>query len=299
MTDSTPKTRWYRLTPDRVVIVLLAIEGFMLLSERFEWFEINQSVDVAIMLTIVIVGLTLAITFLWFVISLLFRWRFQFSLLSLLLLVVAVAVPCAWIRGSQVKHQNEALAEKEAMTHIAAAGGRAECSSGSVLFEWIWVDGICFDHGRLSDDELANVLPYLKRLRELGRLNFYETAITDASVERLAAEMRRSHELRHLVDLDFDRTQVTDAGLKHLDGLTRLEGLGLTDTRITDAGLESLAGLGRLRSLSLDDTQITDVGLEHLKGLTHLEWLNLERTKVTDRGLRKLQQALPKCQIQH
>ena len=38
MADATPKTRWYRLTPDRAVVALLVLEGFLLLSASFHWF---------------------------------------------------------------------------------------------------------------------------------------------------------------------------------------------------------------------------------------------------------------------
>jgi hypothetical protein len=51
--------------------------------------------------------------------------------------------------------------------------------------------------------------------------------------------------------------------------------------------------------LYLSDTQVTDTGLEHLKGLTNLERLELNRTQVTDEGVRKLQEALPNCEIKH
>jgi len=33
-----PKPRWYRLTPGRLLVVLLAVEGSLWLSERFQWF---------------------------------------------------------------------------------------------------------------------------------------------------------------------------------------------------------------------------------------------------------------------
>ena len=46
------------------------------------------------------------------------------------------------------------------------------------------------------------------------------------------------------------------------------------------------------------DTQVTDAGLENLKGLHQLQSLWLCCTKVTDDGLKKLQQALPNCQIE-
>ncbi|MGO8751435.1 MAG: hypothetical protein ACLQNE_36270 [Thermoguttaceae bacterium] len=47
----------------------------------------------------------------------------------------------------------------------------------------------------------------------------------------------------------------------------------------------------------LDNTQVTDSDLECLKGLTHLQELHLKCTQVTDQGVKKLQQALPNCQI--
>ena len=36
------RLRWYRLTPDRLLIALLPIEGLLLLSERFRWFPFNE-----------------------------------------------------------------------------------------------------------------------------------------------------------------------------------------------------------------------------------------------------------------
>ena len=74
-------------------------------------------------------------------------------------------------------------------------------------------------------------------------------------------------------------------------------GLG---NRVTDADLERLIPvLSRVTHLDLSDTQITDAGLQHLTGLIQLQYLYLKRTKVTDEGVKKLQQALPNCQIAH
>jgi hypothetical protein len=43
-----------------------------------------------------------------------------------------------------------------------------------------------------------------------------------------------------LQELNLAETQVTDAGLKHLKGLTALQGLDLSRTKVTDAGVEAL-----------------------------------------------------------
>ena len=50
--------------------------------------------------------------------------------------------------------------------------------------------------------------------------------------------------------------------------------------------------------LGLGRTKITDAGLEYLQRLTKLHELYLWDTKVTDQGVKKLQQALPNCEIE-
>ena len=67
--------------------------------------------------------------------------------------------------------------------------------------------------------------------------------------------------------------------------------------QITDAGMVHLKDLKNLEVLYLNHTRITDAGLVHLEGLTNLEYLNLEQTHVTDEGVKKLQEALPDCEI--
>lgn len=42
MPESTRKRRWYHLTPDRLIFGLLAVEGFLLLSEHYQWFAFNE-----------------------------------------------------------------------------------------------------------------------------------------------------------------------------------------------------------------------------------------------------------------
>ena len=42
--EPTPRPRfhWLRLTPDRAVPCLLALEGLLLLAERFGWFTFDR-----------------------------------------------------------------------------------------------------------------------------------------------------------------------------------------------------------------------------------------------------------------
>jgi hypothetical protein len=63
-------------------------------------------------------------------------------------------------------------------------------------------------------------------------------------------------ELRQLEKLDLYDTGITDAGLEHLKGLRQLQELGLSGTEVTDAGLEHLKGLRQLRTLDLSFTKV-------------------------------------------
>jgi hypothetical protein len=74
------KLGWYRLTPDRLVTGLLAVEGFLLLSEWFGWFAFNQHKGWTVLIAVAVVGLTLLIMLFWLAAALLFRCRFQYSL---------------------------------------------------------------------------------------------------------------------------------------------------------------------------------------------------------------------------
>jgi hypothetical protein len=71
----------------------------------------------------------------------------------------------------------------------------------------------------------------------------------------------------------------------------------LNSQDVTDATLAQLSGLTGLQRLELIGAKITDDGLLHLKALPNLKSLLLRRTAVTNAGVKKLQQALPKCEI--
>ena len=92
-------------------------------------------------------------------------------------------------------------------------------------------------------------------------------------------------------------TRVTDVGLRHLEGLSRLETLSLARTQVSDMGLRHLEGLSRLRCLDLEGTQASDTGLVRLYGLGELQTLYLGRTRVTEAGTERLQAKLPRLKI--
>ena len=106
-----PKLRWFHPTPGRLLIVLLAVEGVLLLSERFQWFPFNERKGWTVLIAIGSVGVAMVLMFVWWVFALLFRWRFQFSIRSLLVLVVIVAIPFSWLAVEMrwAREQREAL----------------------------------------------------------------------------------------------------------------------------------------------------------------------------------------------
>jgi hypothetical protein len=97
--------------------------------------------------------------------------------------------------------------------------------------------------------------------------------------------------------VDFNRSEVTNAGLEHLKGLVQLRSLWLRGTKITDAGAEHLKGLRHLEDLAINGTEVTDAGLDNIRALSQLRRLWLGGTRVSDDGVKRLQEALPNCQI--
>ncbi len=94
------------------------------------------------------------------------------------------------------------------------------------------------------------------------------------------------------------RSSNFDGKTAYLSKLTNLE-VYFSGAQVTDSGLVHLEGLTKLRWVDLSFAQVTDSGLVHLEGLTKLRWVDLSRTQVTPEGVKKLQQALPNCEIAH
>ena len=130
--DATTETRprWFRLTPGRFVLALLAVEVLLWLSERFGWLGWHKGY--AVLTCVAVVGGAMLLMLVWFAMALVFRRRFQFNLRSLLVLVVVVALPCSWlaVRMQQARRQIEAA------DAIDKLGGR-------VFYFW--------EHGKASE----------------------------------------------------------------------------------------------------------------------------------------------------
>ncbi len=241
-----PALRWFYPTPSRLFVVLLAVEGLLLLSER--WFPKGW----AVLTAIAAVGVTMLLMFLWWLAALCFRWRFQFSLRSLLVLTVVVAVPFSWL----AVEMKGARKQREAVGAIRKLGG------------WIVYD---YEQPTIPNPQP----PGPEWLRKLLGNDFFANVV--------------------LVNLGG--MQATDGELEHIKELTQLQDLWLYGGHVTDEGVKHLKGLTQLVLLHLGGTQITDTGIVYLHGLSQLQTLDLTGTKVTAEGVKKLQQALPKCQI--
>jgi hypothetical protein len=74
--------------------------------------------------------------------------------------------------------------------------------------------------------------------------------------------------------------------------------LELGGTRIGDAaGVDRLGALKQLKRLGLGGTRITDAAVRHLTGMKHIVRLELQHTNVSAEGVRKIEQALPDCDV--
>ena len=298
-----PTQRWFHLSPDRLILGLVAIEGFLFLSERFHWFALNQHKGWTVLVAVASVGVAMLLMLVWLAASLIFRWRFQFSIRSLLVLVVVVAIPCSWFSWEM----KQASKQKKVVRELWTLGGYAARDyvlqqSGNT--PRAGPPGPAWLRNQLGEDFFASILEVdfiskpvtpagLERVKGLTRIQWLQLDnghVTDAGLEYLKG-------LTQLQGLFLDHTQVTDAGLEQLKGLSKLKALGLFGTRVTGPGLEQLNGLTQFHWLNLGGTPLNDAGLEHLKGLTELRWLCVLGTRVTDEGVKDLQQTLPRCRI--
>ena len=76
------------------------------------------------------------------------------------------------------------------------------------------------------------------------------------------------------------------------------EHLDLEDDGITDAGIARLATLDKLETLDLKlNPGVTDAAIDSLLGLSKLKTLEIAQTGITEPGANRLQDALPRCEI--
>ena len=76
--SDTPQSRWFFPTPSWLIAALLAVEGLLFLSDRFQWPTWHKGY--AVLIAVASVGVVFLLMLLWLVVALVFRRRFQFSI---------------------------------------------------------------------------------------------------------------------------------------------------------------------------------------------------------------------------
>jgi hypothetical protein len=199
----------------------------------------------------------------------------RLSVRGLIVLVLIVGGGLGWfIHTAQV--------QREAVATIRRGGGQ-------VLYDWEFRDGRPIGK---PEPWWPRWLGDLIGVDYLGHPVF--ASLGDKATDSDLATVGRLMRLESLNLRAIDRSSsVTDDWLTHLEGLTELRSLSLSNTRVTDAGLAHVEGLTNLRQLFLIDTAVTDAGLRHLRPLRRLERVWVDGTTVTDAGMSELQQAIP------
>jgi hypothetical protein len=104
------------------LIGLLAVQIFLLLSERFQWFAFNEKKGWTVLIAVGVTGLTVLALLLWLAMSSFLRRGFQFNFRFLLLFVVVLSVPLGWFSWQM----REGMARlREALPSFASMVGRS------------------------------------------------------------------------------------------------------------------------------------------------------------------------------
>lgn len=237
---------WFRLTPDRLVIGLVAVECLLWLSERFQWLPLNHHKGCTVLITVAIAATVLLGMLVGFVVSLLFRWRFQFSISFLLVLTVAVALPCSWF-----------MAEIERAKKQKADVSEIRKSGGAAFFDW---QLHAFDSLRTQEPPLP------VWLRELLGEDFF-ASVVEVHLEPCSipdALLSHVKALPQLRDLDIEGIELTDTQLEHIGELIQLRFLAIRYPKVSGCERKGLNALTQLEGLYIFHPPITDAGLQRL-----------------------------------
>ncbi len=186
--------------------------------------------------------------------------------------------------GDPARRAAEWILRENGAMHVTEAGAKVQVARledlapGSIQWYEVFLNDL--PAGTEFPEELWSGLKGLPRIRLGGE------GITDET-------LRRTRELSALNSIDLHATRVSDEGLRHLQGLPRLEGVGLYNhALVTEQSIARIAALDRLVRLELLQTPVEDSWLAQLNGLRDLQTLNLCLTKLTDRGMPHLSKML-------
>jgi hypothetical protein len=159
---------------------------------------------------------------------------------------------------------------------------------GDDLF--ITVEGFYCEGRKIDDDVVDRLVPKLQRVSNLRWLELRSTAITDASLDRIAELTQLKRLLIRSSANGSERTQITDKGLAELHTLSDLRLLSLEKCTINGSAFEHLGALRRLDELDLRDTEFNDSAARHLQQFPRLKYLNLWKTQTTDAAMSEILQ---------
>ncbi|HEV2972021.1 MAG TPA: hypothetical protein VGY55_18755, partial [Pirellulales bacterium] len=202
------KLSWLRLTPDRILLGLLAVEVLILSCASFHWFGFH---DDKVWTACLAFG-SVAVAAVLFLIRPHLRGRrwYQFSLRSLMIFTLIVATASAWL-GRRIEQKRR---EHDAVVAIKALHGWIQYDYEQVSPH---VSGWYVVHSEPSFfSEVISV-----ELRELA---------SDADLVNLKC-------LNQLEFLDLSGSQVTDAGLANLKEMGQLLRVDVKGTKVTFAGV--------------------------------------------------------------
>jgi hypothetical protein len=278
--DATRERRWYRLTPDRLVVGLLAAECLLWVSDGLRWPAWHKGY--AVLASLAMLGVALTAMILWFIIAVIIRRRFQFSIRSLLVLAVAVALPFSWFNSARLvaRRQSEDL-------KAVLETGEADYDVESHYIPFYYFSK-GFD-GHISRPVLPSPNPVPELLSNLlGNDFFHEVVCVSLHGSLLPRNKADGDEtLKHLQGLRdlqvlYLGCEMSDSQLAALNGLKSLRKLNILNSSLSGEGLANLTNLLALRSLDMRGPVVTDSGLATLTRFVGLEELKLEQTKVTD-----------------
>jgi hypothetical protein len=115
----TTQARWYHPTPDRLVLLLLVVEGLLVAAQWQEWLAKGWPV----LIVVATVGGTMLLMVVWFLVAVIFRLRFQFTVRSLLLQALVVAILCSWMKVEMER----ARKQEAAVEAIGKLGWQVMC----------------------------------------------------------------------------------------------------------------------------------------------------------------------------
>jgi hypothetical protein len=216
------------------------------------------------------------------------RW-YQFSLLTLLVMMTVATLAF----GGWVQYRRQRAREnRDRVARVQGAVAEFEKFDGFATPEYkelrpqTWLEKQFNDPGDLNDPVNALGLT----------IEFFNDAETTYAGLEYLKGLTEIREL-YIGGLRNHDLPTVKADLKHLKELTNLRKLTLESVNIADDDLKHLNGLVELETLMIHGVNISDAGLDHLKLLTNLQYLHVFNTKVTESGVKKLQQALPNCEI--